>query len=51
MGYHLVNQPSVLVFDDECREAVADLNRLRRSRAEDLEAGYNVSNILCYDIF
>ena len=43
------NKKLASVTDDECREAVADLNRLRRARAEDLEAGYDVGDILCYN--
>lgn len=40
-----LNQSSALVTDDDCREAVANLNKLRLSRAEDLESGYDVSDI------
>jgi hypothetical protein len=46
----LLNRPTVLAFDDECREAVTDLNKLRLFRAEMLKTGYDVSEILCYDI-
>jgi hypothetical protein len=47
----LLNQTSVLVSEDDCREAVLDLNKLRWVRAEDLGDGYDVSDILCYDIY
>ena len=46
----LLNQPSASVSDDECREAVALLNRFRLLRAEDLGEGYDVSDILFYEI-
>jgi hypothetical protein len=45
----LLNRPSVSVSDDDCREAVADLNHRRWMRAEDLGDGYDVSDILCYN--
>ena len=47
----LLNQPSVSVSDDECREAVTLLNRFRLLRAEELGEGYDVSDILFYDIY
>lgn len=46
----LLNRPFALVSDDACREAVARLNRLRLSRAENLGDGYEVRDILGYDI-
>ena len=45
-----LNQPSASVSDDECREAVALLNRFRLLRAQDLGEGYDVSDILFYEI-
>jgi hypothetical protein len=52
-GFQLgtLNQPSALVSDDDCREAVSDLNKWRLYRAEILEEGYDVSDIICYDIY
>jgi hypothetical protein len=49
----LLNQQSASVSDDICREAVADLNKFRIFRAENLEEGYDVSNhdTLSYDIY
>ena len=47
----LLNQQSASVSDDMCREAVADLNKFRIFRAENLEEGYEVSNIPCYKIY
>jgi hypothetical protein len=46
----LLNRPTALVFDDDCREAVTRLNKLRLFRVFVLEQGYDVSDILCYDI-
>ena len=46
----LPNQPSASVSDDDCRESAAKLNKLRLLRADYLEEGYSVSNIL-YDIY
>ena len=46
----LLNQPSELAFDDDCRWAVSHLNTLRLQRAENLGDGYDVSDILCDDI-
>ena len=45
-----LNQPSASVSDDDCREAVALLNRFRLLSAEDLGEGYDVSDILFYEI-
>jgi hypothetical protein len=39
----LLNQPLALVSDDNCREAVAILNRWRLFRAEILRDGYDVT--------
>ena len=39
-----------LVSDDDFRMAVSRLNYLRSARAEDLEDGYGVSDLLCYDL-
>jgi hypothetical protein len=47
----LLNKSSASVSEDDCREAVATLNRLRLLRAEDLGEGYDVSDILCCDIY
>jgi hypothetical protein len=51
-GFQLgsLNLPTALVFDDDCREAVTRLNKLRLFRTKILEDGYDVSDILCYDI-
>ncbi|KAN0140260.1 hypothetical protein V8E53_002156 [Lactarius tabidus] len=38
----LLNQQSASVSDDICREAVADLNKFRIFRAENLEEGYDL---------
>jgi hypothetical protein len=46
----LRNRPTALAFDEDCRDAVMCLNKLRSSRVEILEQGYDVSEILCYDI-
>ncbi len=46
----LLNQLSKLVSDDDCRWAVSHLNTLRLQRAENLGDGYDVSDMLCYDI-
>jgi hypothetical protein len=47
---HLLNRPSGLAFDDDCRWAVSHLNTLRLQRAENLGDGYEVSDILYYNI-
>ena len=47
---HPLNCPSGLAFDDDCRWAVSQLNTLRLQRAENLGDGYDVSDILCYNI-
>jgi hypothetical protein len=44
----LLNRPTALVFDDDCREAVSCLNKKRLFRAKILEDGYDVSDILYY---
>jgi hypothetical protein len=46
----LLNRPTALAFDDDCREAVFRLSRLRLFRVLILEEGYDVSDILCFDI-
>ena len=46
----LLNQPSASVSDDDCRESAAKLNKLRLLRADYLEEGYAVSDIL-FDIY
>ena len=46
----LLNWPSELVSDDDCRRAVSYLNTFRSRRVENLRDGYNVSDILYYDI-
>ena len=47
----LLSHPSASVFDHDCREAVTHLNRFRLIRAEILQEGYDVSDILFYDIY
>ena len=37
--------------DDDCREAVSSLNKLRMFRAENIGDGYDVSDTLCYDFY
>jgi hypothetical protein len=44
------NVYSGLVTDYACREAICKLNVFRWWRAEYLGDGYDVSDILCYDI-
>ena len=46
----LFDVTSKLEFDNTCRRAVTHLNYYRLSRVEDLRDGYDVSNILSYDI-
>ena len=46
----LRDHPFELALEDDCREAVAGLNTCRSVRAESLRDGYDVSDILCYDI-
>jgi hypothetical protein len=46
----LLNRPTALVFDDDCREAVSRLSKLRLFRVLILEQGYDVSDTLCFDI-
>jgi hypothetical protein len=46
----LLNRPTALVFDDDCREAVTQLNKKRLFRTKILEDGYDVSDNLCFDI-
>ena len=46
----LRDHPFALALEDDCREAVAGLNVCRSFRAEILRDGYDVSDILCYDI-
>ena len=47
----LLKHPSAPVSDDDCRDAVTRLNMFRLLRAEDLEEGYDVSNIVFYNIY
>ena len=47
----LLTQQSASVSDNACRGAVAFLNILQLTRAEILEEGYDVSDILFYDIY
>ena len=47
----LRDKPSASALEDDCREAVAGLNICRLFRAESLRDGYDVSDILCYDIY
>ena len=47
----LRDKPSASALEDDCREAVAGLNMCRLFRAESLRDGYDVSDILCYDIY
>jgi hypothetical protein len=46
----VTNVRSGLVTDDACRGVVRKLNEFRSMRAEYLGDGYDVSNVLCYDI-
>ena len=46
----LFDVTSKLVFDNICRGAVAHLSYYRSIRVEHLGDGYDVSNILSYDI-
>ena len=47
----LLTQQSASASNNACRETVALLNRLQFTRAEILEEGYDVSDILFYDIY
>jgi hypothetical protein len=46
----LLSQPPELVPEDDCRNAVYELNHLRGKRAENLGDGYQVSSAPCYNI-